>query len=72
MSCKYCSRKDNDLVLINQTAEYSGLDIEINRQGILRVRCYNDEMDGFVSQDIVNINYCPMCGRKLTEENNNE
>jgi hypothetical protein len=35
MSCKYCDRKDNDFVLLNDTAEYSGLDIEINRQGML-------------------------------------
>lgn len=68
MSCKYCNRKDNGFVSITQTAEYSDLDIEINRQGMLRVRCYNDEMDGFVTQDIVNIGFCPMCGRKLAEE----
>ncbi len=66
--CEFCNRTNNDFVLLNDTAEYSGLDIAMNRQGMLRVRCYNDEMDGFVTQDALNINYCPICGRKLTED----
>ena len=67
MSCKYCERDNNDFIPLNQTAEYSGLEIEVNRQGMLRVRYYYDPACG-LAQDIININYCPICGRKLTED----
>lgn len=63
--CKFCEHDNNDFVLLNDTNMYSGIDIEINRQGILRVRVFNDEMDGFVTQDILSVNYCPICGRKF-------
>ena len=63
--CQYCKERNNDFVILNNANMYSGIDIEINRQGMLRVRVFNDEMDGFITQDILNINYCPMCGRKF-------
>lgn len=63
--CQYCKERNNDFVILNNTNMYSGIDIEINRQGMLRVRVFNDEMDGFVTQDILNVRYCPMCGRKF-------
>ena len=63
--CKYCENENNDFVLLNDTNMYSGIDIEINRQGILRVRVFSDEMDGFVTQDILSVNYCPICGREF-------
>lgn len=63
--CQYCRGKNNDFVLLNNTNMYSGVDIEMNKQGMLRVRVFNDEMDGFVTQDILNILYCPLCGRKF-------
>lgn len=63
--CKFCEHDNNDFVLLNDTNMYSGIDIEINRQGILRVRVFNDEMDGFVTQDILSVNYCPICGREF-------
>lgn len=63
--CKYCENENNDFVLLNDTNMYSGIDIEINRQGILRVRVFNDEMDGFVTQDMFNIKHCPICGREF-------
>ena len=68
MSCKYCSRKDNDFVLINETADYSDIEISLNRQGMLRVRAYNGDGWTWESQDIINIAFCPICGRKLTED----
>lgn len=67
MSCKFCERNDNDFIPINETVEYSGIEIEINRQGMLRVRYYDDPAYG-LAQDIVNISFCPMCGRKFMEE----
>ncbi len=63
--CQYCEERNNDFVLLNDTGMYSGIDFEINRQGMLRVRVFNDEMDGFVTQDILNVRYCPMCGREF-------
>lgn len=67
MSCKYCNREDNDFVLLNETSEYSGIEMALNRQGILRIRHYSSN-HMWATQDIVNIKYCPICGRKLTEE----
>jgi hypothetical protein len=69
MSCKYCGRKNNDFVLLNDTAEYSDLEISVNRQGMLRARYHKQgKYDLFFTQDIVNINFCPICGRRLAEE----
>ena len=65
--CQYCMERNNDFVLLNNSNMYSGIDIEINRQGMLRVRVFNDEMDGFVTQDILNVRYCPLCGRKFSD-----
>lgn len=67
MNCKYCNRKDNDFVMLNDTAEYSYIEMALNRQGMLRVRSY-DETEIWFSEDIVNVKFCPMCGRKFTEE----
>ena len=41
--------------------KYSGIEIAINPQGMLRVRVYDD--DSLETQDIVHVKYCPMCGR---------
>lgn len=70
MSCKYCGRTDNDFVLLNETADYSGIEISLNSQGMLRGRYYDDSSHIWFSEDIINIKFCPMCGRKLMEENN--
>lgn len=67
MNCKYCNSKDNDFVMLNDTAEYSYIEMALNRQGMLRVRSY-DETEIWFSEDIVNVKFCPMCGRKFTEE----
>jgi hypothetical protein len=69
MSCKYCDRKDNDFVSLNDTVDYSGIEMSLNKQGMLRTRYYErSKYDLWFMQDMVNINFCPMCGRKLTEE----
>ena len=69
MSCKYCSRSDNDFVPLNDTVKYSGIEMSLNRQGMLRTRYYDDSSHIWLSEDIVNISFCPICGRKLAEEN---
>lgn len=68
--CPVCDSKDNDFSVINHTTENSGIEISINRQGMLRVRYY-PKIDGeryhyvFETQDIINLKYCPICGRKF-------
>lgn len=61
----YCEQLTNDFALVNQSVEYSGIEIAINRQGMLRIRTYSDNSDIFDSQDIVELKYCPLCGRKF-------
>lgn len=65
--CQYCEpRSCNDFVEMNQTKEYSGIEMAINCQGMLRVRYYMyNGIDRFESQDILNIKHCPLCGRKF-------
>lgn len=64
--CNYCNTEYNDFILLNNETRFnSNIEISLNKQGMLRVRY--DEGDGWrwVSQDIINVNFCPMCGRKL-------
>ena len=68
LMCQYCEpRSYNDFVPMNQTVEYSGIELAINCQGMLRARCYNVDEDVFETQDIVEIKYCPLCGRKFSK-----
>ena len=66
--CPYCDAKTNDFISINQTVEYSGIEIALNRQGMLRVRVYESGQETFTAQDIVEIKYCPNCGCKMDGE----
>ena len=62
--CPFCSDTDNGFIRINDTVEYSEIEMCMNRQGMFRVRVY-DESEHFVSQDSINIKYCPFCGRSF-------
>ena len=62
--CKYCENKYNDFILLNETADYSGIEMALNKQGMFRVRYY-DESGIWFSEDIINIMYCPICGREF-------
>ena len=66
--CEYCCRPNNDFVLLNDTGMYSGLDAELNRQGMLRIRYFHGATECFETQDIMNIKFCPICGRKFMED----
>lgn len=66
--CPYCEHDNNDFVLLNQTAEYSGVETAMNRQGMLRVRYYGENTETFLTQDIVEIKYCPLCGKKIKNQ----
>ena len=63
--CPYCDAKTNAFIPINQTVEYSGIEIALNRQGMLRVRVYESGQETFTAQDIVEIKFCPNCGAKM-------
>ena len=65
MKCKYCEHENNDFVLLNETTDYSSLEMSLNRQGMLRVRLI-DKQGRISSTDIININYCPICGKKIS------
>lgn len=61
-----CESGTNDFVPMNQTAEYSGIEMSVNRQGMLRVRVLDDD-GGFTTQDIVEIRSCPLCGKRFVK-----
>ncbi|MBO6243310.1 MAG: hypothetical protein J6O41_01905 [Clostridia bacterium] len=63
--CEYCNA---NYKVLNKTKEYSDIEISLYTaiRGI-RVRAIFDERGLFKTQDVININYCPMCGRKLGE-----
>ena len=63
--CKYCEpNKDNSFVILNETAEYSGIEFALHSKGMLRCRYYRGK-ENFESQDIINIKFCPICGTEL-------
>ncbi len=63
--CKYCEEDySGGFVSLNDTADYSGLELAMCKE-MLRARCFHLASGEMVTQDIVNIRYCPMCGRKL-------
>lgn len=65
--CKYCSYSPDYNVPLNMTSiEYSRIEMLIlGNTGILRCRHFPNYDELFDAQDIVLINYCPMCGRRL-------
>jgi hypothetical protein len=67
--CKFCGGEDNAFHIINaETVAYSGIEIAINRLGILRVRVYDDyECETALprSSEIVMIAACPNCGADM-------
>lgn len=70
--CSYCNPNidywvtKNAFQVINmETMDYSGIEIALNRQGMLRIRTYAKEDTNFNSQDMINIKYCPMCGEEF-------
>ena len=54
----------NDFVPMNQAVEYSGIEMAVNRQGMLRVRVLDDD-GSFTTQDIIEIRNCPLCGKRF-------
>lgn len=67
--CKFCKSTNNEFIPLNDTVDYSGIEISLHNKGMLRCRYYENEENNFKSQDIVNIKLCPFCGNKLKGEN---
>lgn len=68
MNCMYCTKG----CLLPLQSEYSGIEaVFINDNRLLRIRAF-DENDNLETQDIISLNYCPMCGRKLHNAKNKE
>jgi hypothetical protein len=66
--CKFCEADNNDFMIMNDTTDYSGIEMAINRQGMLRIRYYMyNDAHIFESEDIAQIRYCPVCGRKFND-----
>lgn len=70
--CKFCNFKNNNgsILLNRDTAGLSGLTLTMISGGpqsgaILRMRKLTEDHLLVENQDAININYCPMCGRKI-------
>lgn len=65
--CKYCGSRDFISLNNDESYDCSGMDIAISNLGCLRARAfYGERWAEFESTvGIVNIKYCPMCGRRL-------
>lgn len=63
--CPYCESGTNDFVQMNQDIEFTGIEMSLDRFGELRVRTYTDTDDYFDSQSIIEIKYCPFCGKRF-------
>lgn len=62
--CRYCDPSGNhDFRPVNQSAEYSDIEMSLSNLGVFRVRVYNGE--NITRQDVVEMRYCPLCGRKF-------
>lgn len=66
--CDYCNGKDNRFVRLNKTKDYSSIEMLLNPQGMLRVRVGDDGTGNFVTQDTINVRFCPMCGRRFRRD----
>lgn len=64
--CKYCTpNESNSSIILNDTVEYSGIEISMHPYGELRIRYYEENKENFAAQDIIMIKHCPMCGAAL-------
>lgn len=67
--CEFCDAEDNEFRLLNaKTMAHSGIGIALNRQGLLRVRTYNQHTQ-FETQDFVRVKFCPNCGARMDGDN---
>lgn len=63
--CRYCEPKPDGVVYVMNDPEYSGIELSMHHAGELRVRYSEEGSDTYEAQEIIQMNYCPMCGRRL-------
>ena len=72
MNCEYCNKMFPNYRKLPLEGKYSGIEARfLDNKGLLRIRVF-DVNDMLEAQDIVYLNYCPMCGRKLRNAKNKE
>ena len=72
MNCEYCNKIFPNYHKLPLKGEYSGIEARfLDNKGLLRIRVF-DANDMLEAQDVVYLNYCPMCGRKLYNAKNKE
>lgn len=72
MNCEYCNKIFPDYRKLPLQSEYSGIEAGfLDDKGLFRIRVF-DMDDMLDTQDIITLNYCPMCGRKLRNAKNKE
>ena len=72
MNCEYCNKIFPNYRKLPLTGKYSGIEARfLDNKGLLRIRAF-DVNDMLEAQDVVYLNYCPMCGRKLRNAKNKE
>ncbi len=72
MNCEYCNKIFPNYRELPLQGKYSGIEARfLDNKGLLRIRVF-DVNDMLEAQDVVYLNYCPMCGRKLRNAKNKE
>lgn len=73
--CDFCSSSDSSFIVMNKdTVKYSNLEIAMDNSGTLRVRHLydvvrnNQLVQGFDTQDVLNIAFCPICGKAINKQ----
>lgn len=69
IKCVFCEGTDGGHNPINDTMPYSGIEIAMSTHcKDIRVRVYPSlgYDGGYEYMDLINIKYCPMCGRALS------
>ena len=62
-----CKCEQDYRVQLNDTVGYSGIEIVL-LGSTLRVRYYEGDAPKFVSQDMVQFDFCPLCGRSIRDK----
>ena len=67
--CKYCNKKANNKKIkdIDNDKE-DFIQVVFLREANLYIELDAVDSDGYKACDFFEINYCPMCGRKLAED----
>lgn len=65
--CLYCISADENIALNNVSFPYSGIEMRLICNGAALRSQHFGNNDNYDHQDIIPINYCPMCGRYLKQ-----